>query len=120
MWPPVHSVGAFFPTYSGLAIPGGTQSGLEITPGLSEPVVLSRGIELVYSKLTVRPTTKGRLMSETSQYWFNIRTRQVEFGLKSSSLDRIGPFDTEDEAKNAEETIRLRSQAWLEQDKLED
>jgi hypothetical protein len=59
-------------------------------------------------------------MSEASKYWFNTKTKEVEFGLKSSSLDRIGPFETEHEAKNAEETVRLRSQAWLEQEKLED
>lgn len=59
-------------------------------------------------------------MPEASKFWFNTKTREVEFGLKSSSLDRIGPFETENEAKNAEEIVRLRSQAWLEQEKLED
>jgi hypothetical protein len=58
-------------------------------------------------------------MSEGSKYWFNTKTKQVEFELKSSSLDRIGPFETEQEAKNAEEIVRLRSQAWLEQEELE-
>ena len=59
-------------------------------------------------------------MSETERYWFNTKTKQVEFGLKSSSLDRIGPFETEREAANAEKTVRQRSKAWLEQDQLED
>ena len=59
-------------------------------------------------------------MSETAKYWFNTKTKQVEFGFKSSSLDRIGPFETEREAENAEETVRQRSKAWLEQDQLED
>jgi hypothetical protein len=59
-------------------------------------------------------------MTEDSKYWFNTKTKQVEFGLKSSSIDRIGPFETEHEAKNAEEIVRLRSQTWLEQEKLED
>jgi hypothetical protein len=59
-------------------------------------------------------------MSEPERYWFNTKTKQVEFGLKSSSLDRIGPFETEREAANAEETVRQRSKAWLEQDQLED
>ena len=59
-------------------------------------------------------------MSETERYWFNTKTKQVEFGLKSSSLDRIGPFETESEAENAEETVRQRSKAWLEQEQLED
>jgi hypothetical protein len=59
-------------------------------------------------------------MSEESKYWFNIKTKQVEFGLKSSSLDRIGPFDTKQEAANAEEIVRLRASKWLEEEKLED
>ena len=59
-------------------------------------------------------------MSEESKYWFNIKTKQVEFGLKSSSLERIGPFDTKQEAANAEEIVRLRASKWLEEEKLED
>jgi len=53
-------------------------------------------------------------------YWFNIKTKQVEQGLKSSSLDRIGPFSTEAEAKNAEETVRARSEEWKRQDAEQD
>lgn len=53
-------------------------------------------------------------------YWFNIKTKQVEHGLKSSSLDRIGPFITEAEAKNAEETVRARSEEWKRQDEDQD
>jgi hypothetical protein len=59
-------------------------------------------------------------MSEAGKYWFNIKTKQVEFGLKSSSLDRIGPFETEKEASQAEEVVRLRAKQWLEEEKLED
>jgi len=59
-------------------------------------------------------------MSEESKYWFNIKTKKVEFGLKSSSLDRIGPFDTKQEAANAEEIVRSRASKWLEEEKLED
>jgi hypothetical protein len=59
-------------------------------------------------------------MSEESKYWFNIKTKQVEFGLKSSSLDRIGPFETKQQAANAEEIVRSRASKWLEEEKLED
>jgi hypothetical protein len=59
-------------------------------------------------------------VSETPKYWFNIRTKQVELGLKSSSEDRIGPFETEAEAENAEAIVRARAQAWAEQDREED
>jgi hypothetical protein len=59
-------------------------------------------------------------MSETPKYWFNTKTKEVEYGLKSSSLDRIGPFETEQEASKAEEIVRLRAKRWLEEEKLED
>jgi len=59
-------------------------------------------------------------MSEAGKFWFNTKTRKVEFGLKSSSLDRIGPFETEREAANAEEIVRLRAKKWLEEERLED
>jgi hypothetical protein len=59
-------------------------------------------------------------VSEESKYWFNVKTKQVEFGLKSSSLDRIGPFETQQQAANAEEIVRSRASKWLEEEKLED
>ena len=69
---------------------------------------------------TDRLETWEPIMSEAAKFWFNTKTREVEFGLKSSSLDRIGPFETEQEATRAEEIVRLRAQAWLEQERLED
>ena len=59
-------------------------------------------------------------MSDAPKYWFNIRTKQVEHGLKSSSEDRIGPFDSAAEAANAEAIVKARAQAWAEQEKQED
>jgi hypothetical protein len=59
-------------------------------------------------------------VSDTPKYWFNIRTRQVELGLKSSSEDRIGPFDTETEAANAEAIVKARADAWRQQESEED
>ncbi|CAB4634388.1 MAG: SPOR domain-containing protein [Actinobacteria bacterium] len=59
-------------------------------------------------------------MSDSPKYWFNLRTKQVELGLKSSSEDRIGPFDTEAEAANAEAIVKARSQAWRQQESEED
>ena len=59
-------------------------------------------------------------MSETPKYWFNIRTKQVELGLRSSSEDRIGPFETEAEAENAEAIVKARSEAWRAQENEED
>ena len=58
-------------------------------------------------------------MTDKPQFWFNIKTKKVERGLKSSSLDRIGPFDSEQEAKDAEDIVRRRSASWLEEEKQE-
>jgi tyrosyl-tRNA synthetase len=35
------------------------------------------------------------------EYWFNTKTNEVEIGKQSLSLDRLGPFSTFEEAKNA-------------------
>ena len=59
-------------------------------------------------------------MSDAPKYWFNTRTKQVEHGLKSSSEDRIGPFDSAAEAANAEAIVKARAQAWAEQERQED
>jgi hypothetical protein len=59
-------------------------------------------------------------VSDAPKYWFNMRTKQVEVGLKSSSEDRIGPFDSAAEAAKAEAIVRARSQAWAEQERQED
>lgn len=59
-------------------------------------------------------------MSDAPKYWFNTKTKQVEVGLKSSSENRIGPFDSATEAANAEAIVKARSQAWAEQEREED
>ena len=59
-------------------------------------------------------------MSDAPKYWFNLRTKQVEVGLKSSSEDRIGPFESAAEAANAEAIVKARAQAWAEQERQED
>ena len=59
-------------------------------------------------------------MSDSPKYWFNTRNKQVELGLKSSSEDRIGPFETEAEAANAEAIIKARSEAWRQQESEDD
>lgn len=59
-------------------------------------------------------------MSDAAKYWFNLKTKQVELGLMSSSEDRIGPFDTESEAADAEEVVKARAEAWRAEDREED
>ncbi|WP_104192646.1 SPOR domain-containing protein [Cryobacterium sp. Y82] len=49
-------------------------------------------------------------------FWYNMRTGEVEHGLQSTSLDRVGPFATRDEAAHALEKLRANSAKWSEDD----
>lgn len=53
------------------------------------------------------------------KYWYNLVTGQVEFGMISASADRVGPFDTEQEAAHAPEKLAERSRAWAEEEAAE-
>lgn len=44
-----------------------------------------------------------------AEYWFNTRTREVEVGPQSLSLDRIGPFETREEAEHGPEIVAERA-----------
>jgi hypothetical protein len=64
---------------------------------------------------------EGVLMSTGDEkYWYNLATGQVEFGMISPSVDRVGPFDTEAEAANAPALLRERARAWADEDAAED
>lgn len=47
---------------------------------------------------------------QEKRFWFNTRTREVEEGPKSLGLDRIGPFDSYEQALRAEEIVREKAQ----------
>lgn len=46
------------------------------------------------------------------EFWFNLKTLKVEVGRKSAAPYRVGPFDTEQEAKTALTTLAERSAKW--------
>jgi hypothetical protein len=50
------------------------------------------------------------------EYWFNTKTNEVEIGKQSLSLERLGPFDTFEEAKNALEIIARRAESLRDED----
>jgi hypothetical protein len=50
------------------------------------------------------------------KYWYNMKTGAVEHGFVSPSPDRVGPFDTADEASHALEKLRENSAKWAEED----
>ena len=54
------------------------------------------------------------------QFWYNLSTGEVEFGMLSAAVDRVGPFDTADEAAHAPEKLQERSRAWAEDDAADD
>lgn len=53
-------------------------------------------------------------------YWYNLKTGEVEHGRLSPAVDRVGPFDTAEEAARAPELIEQRTKAWEEDEKRED
>jgi len=50
------------------------------------------------------------------EYYFNARTKMVEKGHLSSWEDLMGPYDTREEAEQALETAKKRSQSWDDED----
>lgn len=56
--------------------------------------------------------------SET--YWYNTRTGQVEEGPQSLSIDRLGPFNTREEAQRAPEIVAERARLIREEDERDE
>ncbi len=57
---------------------------------------------------------------DNAQWWFNTRSGEVEFGLLTASVYRIGPFASREEALGALDTVRRRSKEWAEAEASED
>jgi hypothetical protein len=55
-----------------------------------------------------------------NKWWYNDRTGAVEQGFVSPALQRIGPFNTREEAEHAMEKLRANSAKWAEEDAAED
>ncbi len=54
------------------------------------------------------------------RFWYNMRTGEVEQGFVSQSADRVGPFNTREEAEHALEKLRANSEKWAAEDAAED
>ena len=54
------------------------------------------------------------------RYWFNTKTKMVEEGPKSLGLDRIGPFESYQQALRAEEIVRERARAIAQEEEQQD
>lgn len=49
-------------------------------------------------------------------WWYNIFTKQVEEGPGAPNSERLGPFDTELEAREALSKVKERNEEWSKQD----
>ena len=49
-------------------------------------------------------------------FWYNTRTGEVEEGPQSLGLDRVGPFDTYEEAAHATHLLNERARKWNEEE----
>lgn len=54
------------------------------------------------------------------KWWYNSKTGAVEQGFVSPALQRIGPFDSREEAQNALAKLRENSEKWAQEDAEED
>lgn len=50
--------------------------------------------------------------TDTTGYYYNVRTGQVEHGNQSGSEHLLGPYDTRAQAEAALESARARTEAW--------
>ena len=50
-------------------------------------------------------------MSEKSEYWYNVRTQQVEEGAQSDWSQLLGPFGTSEEAQSAMSRVQANNEA---------
>jgi len=51
-----------------------------------------------------------------AEWWYNDRTGEVEEGPLSLSIDRIGPFETREEAERAPQIVAERARKWADED----
>lgn len=63
--------------------------------------------------------SEEEVMADTptsEHYWFNTQTGQVEKGPQSSWENRMGPYDTEAQARSALDTAASKSAQWERED----
>ena len=54
------------------------------------------------------------------QFWYNLNTGEVEEGMVSPAVERVGPFETRAEAEHALEILRANSAKWAEEEAAEE
>lgn len=52
----------------------------------------------------------------SSDYWYNVRTGEIERGPQSSWSQLLGPYASAEEARNAIEQVKKNNDAWDDND----
>ena len=60
------------------------------------------------------------LVKQVTPAVVNVYATKTEQGFQSPSPDRVGPFDTHEEAEHALEKLRENSARWAEEDRRND
>ncbi len=55
--------------------------------------------------------------TDRDEWYYNIRTGEIERGKQSGSLSRMGPYPTREAAAEAYERAADRNEAWEEEDR---
>lgn len=55
-------------------------------------------------------------MAESTQWWYNHKTGEVEEGKQSLGGDRDGPYGSREEAARAPEIAKERARRWAEEE----
>lgn len=54
------------------------------------------------------------------EFWFNLKTNQVEEGKQSIAVYRVGPFSTREEAQRALQILANKSKEWRDEEEAGD
>jgi hypothetical protein len=65
---------------------------------------------------SLSPTSKETDVTEGTQFYYNLTTRQVEEGAQSPATELMGPYATREAAARALSTAAERNAAWDEED----
>jgi hypothetical protein len=52
----------------------------------------------------------------SGQWWFNLKTQRVEEGLGDPNSERLGPYDSREEAEGVLERMRVRNEQFDSED----
>jgi hypothetical protein len=55
-----------------------------------------------------------------TQWWYNDKTGEVEEGAQSLGSNRLGPFDSADDAARAPQILADRAAKWAEEEAADD